>query len=223
MIIHQHTPLKRSLLLSNTRHVNEKKRIIDTATEIIAANGLGNFRIDTLTEKLGYSRQNIYRYYPSRRAILDAVIVEGSRAMALKIGELLTDKSLPFDEQIIEGVLIACQIIHGDRNTESYSGKNLAVAINLFMENATGVQQALHVYLEPIYSDAKAKDEIYTSMSYKDITKWLFQIVLSELLSFPYETIEVRRQFLLKMFSPSINAKKAKENTAGINLLMTPL
>lgn len=182
------------------------------ATQLIEEAGLNNFRIETLCERLGYSRQNIYRYYANKRAILDAVIVEGARTLAIIIAEKLTDNEAPFDEQMIEGIMIACDIIRGDRQISSYSGKNLPFSAQLFMENADAVQQALLVFLEPTYIEAREKGEIYLNMSFRDITKWLFHVVLAELAFAHYESRESRKEFLLKMFSPSINAKKAQAN-----------
>ncbi len=187
---------------------------------MINENGLSNFRIDTLSENLGYSRQNIYRYFSNKRAILDAVIIEGSRSMAIIIAEQLADNDAPFDEQLIEGVLLACDLIRGDKQLGSYIGTNLSFAAKLFMENAEGVQKALLVFLEPILVEAKKKGELYLHVRFEDITKWLFQIVLSQLLIAEYEDRESRKQFLLKMFSSSVNAKKAKANATIDNIQM---
>ena len=196
--------------MSKQRHRSQKKRIVDVATALIAEYGLSNFRIDTLSDRLGYSRQNIYRYYASKQAILDAVIVEGCRSMAESIAEELTEQGASFDEQLIEGLLLACDRIRGDAKIDSYSGKNLSFSIRLFMKNAEPVQEVLLGFLEPLFEEARKRGELYASMSNADITHWLFRTAVSELIMANYECRESRKRCLLTMFSPSINARKAR-------------
>ncbi|MFT4517804.1 MAG: AcrR family transcriptional regulator [Halioglobus sp.] len=199
-------------LLPDERHNSARTRIVEVAIRLIEEKGLTGFRIEALCQELGYTRQNLYRYFPGKRAILDAVIIESSKTMALLVAQQLGDLDGPFDEKLIEGVMIACDFIRDNPHRVSYSGRNQPLATALFMENAEGVQQALAAYLQPIYDEAKSRGELYLNMSYDDITKWLFHLVLSEVVSTPYESRESRKQFLLKMFSPSINAKKAQIN-----------
>jgi AcrR family transcriptional regulator len=82
--------------LPSERRCKERKRIVEEASGLINALGLRNFRIDTLSERLGYSRQNIYRYYPGKQAILDAVVVEGCRALGESIVLEQTAVDSPF-------------------------------------------------------------------------------------------------------------------------------
>lgn len=199
--------------VSSQRQGREKRRIIEVASGLIEERGLGHFRMDALCERLGYTRQNIYRYFPSKQAILNAVVVEGSRAMAQTIAELQSDhREAPFDEQLIDGVLTACAMIRSQRSLGSYGGEHFTQGIRLFMENAGAVRETLLVFLEPLYDEAKQRGELYLNMSYDDITRWLFQVVLSELVVGGNASREARKQFLLKMFSPSVNARKARAN-----------
>ena len=205
--------------MSSQRHSIEKKRIIEVASRLVEEQGLSHFKIDALSERLGYSRQNIYRYFPNKQAILNAMIIEGSRSMAVAISQLLADKhDAPFDEQLIEGLLTGCDMIRANKNIGSYAGENLSSGIRLFIDNAAGVRETLQVFLDPIYDEAKQRGELYLNMSYEDITRWLFQLAVAELVTFRQESRESRRDFLLKMFSPSINAKKARANATVDNV-----
>lgn len=205
--------------VSSQRHSREKRRIIDVATTLIAEQGLGHFKIEALAERLGYTRQNIYRYFPNKQAILNAVIIEGSRTMAVAIAQLQADyQEAPFDEQLIDGVLTACAMIRAEKSLGSYAGENLSAGIRLFMDNAVGVRETLQVFLEPLFEQAKQRGELYLNMSYDDITRWLFQVVVSELVVAQKESRAERKAFLLKMFSPSINAKKAGANATIDNV-----
>lgn len=198
--------------MAGNRYTNEQQRIIEVAGILVGESGLGSFRIESLSERLGYTRQNIYRYFPNKKAILSAVIVEGSRSVASRIAGELESVDLPYDEQLIEGILIACDYLRGENRRGAYAGEQLAYATRLFMENADAVQQVMLEFLEPLLAQAKSRGELYLSMGYEDIAGWLFQVALSEMLCTEYQDRESRRQFLLKMFSPSINAKKARAN-----------
>lgn len=199
-------------LVSPERHNTERKRIVDVATALIREQGLGNFRIDALSERLGYSRQNIYRYFQGKQAILDAVMVEGCRAMASTIANEPAAVDAPFDEQLIDGILVACDFLRGGKQLDSYAGVNLSLGVRLFMANAESVQEVLLEFLIPLFDIAKQRGELYLNMSYADITRWIFQVAVYQLLDAEYESREARRDFLLKMLSPAINAKKARAN-----------
>ena len=194
------------------RHSAEKKRIVDVATALISEQGLDNFRIDTLCERLGYSRQNVYRYFQGKQAILDAVVVDGCRTMAEAIAGQQSALDEPFDEQIIDGILLACDFLRGGRQLNSYSGANLSSGVRLFMANAEPVQEVLLEFLRPLFDTAKQRGELYLNMSYTDITRWIFQVAVYQLIDADYESREARRHFLLTMLSPAINAKKARAN-----------
>jgi AcrR family transcriptional regulator len=204
--------------LPSERRCQERKRIVEEASGLINARGLRNFRIDTLSERLGYSRQNLYRYYPGKQAILDAVVVEGCRAMAESMVQEQVAMDAPFDEQLIDGILMACDLLRGGATLEPYAGVNLADGVHLFMANADAVQQVLLEFLHPLFDAAKARGELYLNMSYADITRWVFQIAAYELLDAEYGARDARRTFLLAMLSPSINAKKARSNATIDNV-----
>ena len=202
--------------MSTKRHGNERKRIVELASALIGEQGLGDFRIDALSERLGYSRQNIYRYYPGKQAILDAVVVEGCRSMAEAIArEMSALDQLTFDERLIEGILLACDLLRGGRKLESYAGVNLSQGVRLFMANAEAVQGVLGEYLQPVFERARKQGVLYGHMSDADLTRWVFQTAVYQLIDAEYQSREARKRFLLAMFSPSINASKARCRVAG--------
>lgn len=202
--------------MSDQRRSNERKRIVEVASALIGEQGLGNFRIDALSERLGYSRQNIYRYFPGKQAILDAVVVDGCRSMAEAIArEMGALDQVAFDERLIEGILLACDLLRGGRQLESYAGVNLSQGVRLFMANAEAVQGVLQEYLQPLFERARQQGVLYAHMSDADLTRWVFQTAVYQLIDAQYQSREARKRFLSTMFSPSINASKARCRVAS--------
>ena len=102
--------------------------------------------------------------------------------------------------------------MRGVRHLNSYSGAHLSSGVRLFLANAESVQAVLLEFLRPLLDTAKQRGELYLNMGYADITRWIFQVAEYQLIDAEYESRETRRQFLLTMLSPAINAKKARAN-----------
>ncbi|MGZ6962113.1 MAG: TetR/AcrR family transcriptional regulator [Ilumatobacteraceae bacterium] len=63
------------------RHQATVDEIVAAAWELSRANGLGNFSMRELGERVGMRAQSVYSYFASKHEIYDAMFAEGNRAL----------------------------------------------------------------------------------------------------------------------------------------------
>ena len=63
------------------RHQATVDEIVAAAWELSRANGLGNFSMRELGERVGMRAQSVYSYFASKLEIFDAMFAEGNRAL----------------------------------------------------------------------------------------------------------------------------------------------
>jgi AcrR family transcriptional regulator len=90
------------------------ERILAAATEQVEHFGLRRFTLDDVARRLGVSRVTIYRYFPKRDSLVEAVLLREMHRFlcavdaAVKPCETLEDK-------LVEGFVFALSYLHGHR------------------------------------------------------------------------------------------------------------
>ncbi len=82
------------------------ERILDTALADISDNGLRRFTVDRLAKRVGLSRVTVYRHFPGKEAIVEAVLLREMRAFMTQVGEVVAQYQR-FDDRVVEGVVFA--------------------------------------------------------------------------------------------------------------------
>lgn len=83
-----------------------RERLLEAAARCIARAGLAGLSMASVAEAAGVSRPTVYRYFPDRRALLEAALYRAGAALAGAIGEQVRRHRAPA-EQAIEAVLFA--------------------------------------------------------------------------------------------------------------------
>jgi AcrR family transcriptional regulator len=61
-----------------------RRRILDAATELVAADGI-DFTVPQVAERSGVPVRTLYRYFPRRQSIIDALAAEGDQVAAIPL------------------------------------------------------------------------------------------------------------------------------------------
>jgi AcrR family transcriptional regulator len=82
------------------------ERILDAALGDISDNGLRRFTVDRLAKRVGLSRVTIYRHFPGKEGIVEAVLLREMRAFMTQVGEVV-GRYDRLDDRVVEGVVFA--------------------------------------------------------------------------------------------------------------------
>ncbi len=95
---------------SAQRHESTRERLLDAATVVFAAKGVGATRVDDLVEAAAISRRTLYEQFPSVAEVLDAVYERAVRTSFQQVFEALLGITDPI-ERIHAGVRAYYQIL----------------------------------------------------------------------------------------------------------------
>lgn len=82
-------------------HAQTRDEILDAAAALLTAHGVEAFNLSDLAEQAGFgSAASLYRYFPSKQAILEALTARSLERLAVHLRCVPED--LPAEEQIVE-------------------------------------------------------------------------------------------------------------------------
>jgi AcrR family transcriptional regulator len=73
--------------------------IVDKASELFFEYGFTNTTTQQIAEELDISKKTIYKYFPSKEALLEEILAKEHREMEFRLSNLVNDTSLDFVEK----------------------------------------------------------------------------------------------------------------------------
>jgi len=89
-------------------------RIMGAALEHAEDFGLRRFTIDDVARRVGLSRVTIYRYFPKKDQLLNALILKELRRFLTRVDKVLAKQPTP-EAKLAEGVLFCLTFLRGHR------------------------------------------------------------------------------------------------------------
>lgn len=90
-----------------------RETFLDTAERLFVARGYRSTTIEAIARSAGYSRGSIYRHFPTRDSLVEALLVRTTRRHMLGILARLPDGAEPLDI-IVESLVIVASELHRD-------------------------------------------------------------------------------------------------------------
>ena len=90
------------------------ERILDAAAEQVEHFGVRRFTLDDVARRLGISRVTIYRYFPKRDALVEAVVLRELHRF-LRAIDTAVEPCETLEERLVEGVVFALSYLRGHR------------------------------------------------------------------------------------------------------------
>ncbi len=95
-----------------TGELPARRRVIAAARRYFFAHGLRGASMDDLARELGMSKKTLYSHFPSKAALLEAVLLEKSRSIGEDLDRISAESSSDFPAALHE--LLACVQRHGE-------------------------------------------------------------------------------------------------------------
>src|SRR3954452_2858743 len=90
------------------------ERILEAAAEQVEHFGLRRFTLDDVARRLGISRVTIYRYFPKRDALVEAVVLRELQRF-LRAIDAAVEPYQELEERLVEGMVFALAYLRGHR------------------------------------------------------------------------------------------------------------
>jgi AcrR family transcriptional regulator len=146
--------------------------IVEAAARCFARWGVPRTRVEDIAKEAGFARPNIYRYYPSKDAIVLAVVVAQIRHHHRRLAE-----RLPLDgpaADIVVPALVSGIVESGkDFYATGLVRPESANATAGHLATAPEVQVAVAEYWEPVLLYARDRGELRPEVDVSDAVRWI--------------------------------------------------
>jgi AcrR family transcriptional regulator len=107
-------PLLARILREGEPPPDTSARILDAAAEQVEHFGVRRFTLDDVARRLGISRVTIYRYFPKRDALVEAVLLREMHRF-LRAIDAAVEPCRTLEERLVEGVVFALSYLRAHR------------------------------------------------------------------------------------------------------------
>ncbi|MGB0971363.1 MAG: TetR/AcrR family transcriptional regulator [Mycobacterium sp.] len=183
-------------------YVGAKNDILRAAEQVMNRVGITGLRIGQVAEEAECTRQNVHRYFATRRDLVEAVLVHRSARLARAVEKQLTSEGSPLD-RLVEGIIAAADIAAGDRHLRSYYSGASADKMLQFITTSAELRERVAANIDGMVDDIGLRDNAAISIS--ELTEWFFRIFVSELvwvLTTQRSVEERRRNLRILIASP---------------------
>jgi AcrR family transcriptional regulator len=184
------------------------QRILDSALRRFVTGGIRATSVEAIARTAEIDRATIYRRYPSKEQLLDAVLTRELQRLHTRISE--ATRAMPFDEQIIEWFALALRytrahpLLRRIRDTEpahilaALAGRRLPDTVSLLLRNHPHFTAALGPHA-PILVET--------------FTRLAISLLTSPSQHFPVESHDQVRELAKAILLPAVHAHLTRART----------
>lgn len=148
-----------------------RERIVDAAREAFRREGIAGTKLGEIATAAGLARPNLYRYFPSREALILEVLITEIRAVNAARREQLTLAG-PVAPLILDALHLGHELANEDYLARvALEGDGLAITADL-VSREESILAAQYEYWEPVLDYGRARGEIVPHLDNEQIVRW---------------------------------------------------
>lgn len=188
---------------SNTRKDSPESGqdvILNAAIECYQKKGVTNTTIHDIATQAKISRRTVYRYFPNKQHIIQAVVDEQAQEFFCMMDKTISDFSVNFLERLKNCMLYA---IENGPKTPGHKlmlgGNNAAISSRHYFSSKS-INSNWEALLRPSFEQAIKSGEFHKDVKFNDLMAWSARIIYSYI-QFPDTQENIERQvdfFLLR-------------------------
>lgn len=172
--------------------------MIEAAVRCIQRYGAERISVEDIADAAGISRRTLYRAYPSRRAIMETVLMDRLNAMALKVQAALAQCNT-FEDKVVFGTLETFRLVEADKiYTSLVSADPALVRDRQHSPLATALAQLFLASWGSVFEDAQEKGLLRPDITLAQAEEWMLNVHI--LLDVRLDMSEKDRVDLLRNF-----------------------
>jgi AcrR family transcriptional regulator len=153
-----------------------RTRILEAALECFGQLGIAKTNLQDVARAAGISRGTVYRYFPERRALIDAAIEHRAESYyALAATRMAAQKTLA-------GQLGALGEVFAESVTgiqDHRLGPDDMALMRLSGEDRAGALGRMARFLVPYIQTAKSRGEVRTNIDVREASEWVARVLMS--------------------------------------------
>lgn len=175
------------------------ERILDTALVEISEGGLRRFTVDGLSKRVGLSRVTIYRHFPGKDGILEAVLLRELRRFMLQVGEVVARYDT-LDRRVIEGSVFALTWLRQHKLLNRLLRNEPELILPLLTTQGAPVIEAARDFITSFSRPRDSTESLHLdSLQWQVLGEMLARLILSLVLT-PESTVELQTEEQIRAF-----------------------
>jgi AcrR family transcriptional regulator len=162
----------------STSTLPTEARILDAAERCMQRYGPRRVSMNDVAAEAGVSRGSVYRYFPEREALVDAVLVRLAERFVAD-SEAAVDRHATLEGQVGE----AAVFIIANRGSEAYAanlpGDTDSLFATLLTARLGNLLDAWIGFWLPRLAAAEARGEIRAGLDHRQLSEWIVRLMLS--------------------------------------------
>ena len=154
-----------------------RSAILDAAEHVINESGLDGFRIAQVAARAGCTRQNVHRYFPTKRDLTEAVMSRRTQRLGRGVTRDLPEDAYPID-RLVHGIIAAVDVTLADEHLNSYYADRSAAEMLGFLTANVGVRSSISRMARPL---VEALQESNPTLDEADVADWLLRLYVAEM------------------------------------------
>lgn len=155
-----------------------QRAILDAAEDAIDESGLDGLRISNVAERAGCTRQNVHRYFRTKRDLIEAVMYRRAQGLGREVVPDLPAGAHPID-RLVNGIIAAVDVTLGDEQLNSYYAQRSSGEMLLFLTSSQGVHSTISTMAKPLVDALHSSNP---STSEEEIADWILRLYATEML-----------------------------------------
>lgn len=146
--------------------------ILEAAARCFARWGVPRTRVEDIAKEAGFARPNVYRYYPSKDAIVLAVVVAQIRHHHRRLAERLPLEGPTADivvPALVSGIIESAKDFYATSLVRPDSANTTAG----YLASSPEVLDAVRDYWEPVLAHARERGELRPEVDIDDAVRWI--------------------------------------------------
>jgi len=154
----------------------QHERIVTAATTCFERWGVPRTRMEDIAREAGIARPTLYRYFASKEALQQAVMVRHIRRRAGELHARLP-RSGPAGPLILQALLAGSTEPSGDHVSESVLGSEVVHNTARLVGESGAIAAAMYEYWEPYLRHAAERGELRPGVTIDSAVRWLTMMV----------------------------------------------
>lgn len=157
-----------------------RERVLEAARSCFRRNGVLATRMDEIADEAQLQRPNLYRYFPSREALIGAAIVR-----EIEITNALRRERIPLHGPVgpvlVESLVLGNEIARADEMTQFLLVNDMRETTSVIATSEQLIMTAESEYWNPVLAYGRSRGEINHRMADERIVRWFLssQVLLS--------------------------------------------
>ena len=153
-------------------------RILDAAEQCIRRLGIQRFSMGDVAAQAAVSRGSVYRYFPDRDRLIEAVLVRTARRFVAD-SEAAVRAKRTLAAQVAEAAVFIREHLHDEVLTLQLPGKSDTLFAALLTANLAGIVESWIELWQPLLRAAQGRGEVRRSLDLREAAEWIVRILLS--------------------------------------------